>query len=71
MSDFERLNPWCIIRQRPNLQRLIVARCRRRVDAEAYLQIINRLIPHVKHTLVFDPTPEQEEKVELEEKRSL
>jgi hypothetical protein len=30
MTYFEKLHPWCIIRPLPNLQRRIIARCRRR-----------------------------------------
>jgi hypothetical protein len=62
MTYFEKLHPWCIIRPLPNLQRRVVARCRRRSDAEAHLQILRRLIPNVTHTIVFDPTPEQDDR---------
>lgn len=62
MTHFEKLHPWCIIRPLPNLQRLVVARCRRRSDAEAHLQIISRLIPTITHTIVFDPMPDPKER---------
>jgi hypothetical protein len=64
VTYFERLHPWCIIRPLPDLQRRIVARFRRRSDAEAHLQLINRLIPTVSHTIVFDPMPEHEDTCE-------
>ena len=56
MTYFERLHPWCIIRPLPNLQRLIVARCRRRNDAEAHLQILRQLMPTIRHEIIFDIT---------------
>ncbi|MCC5622597.1 hypothetical protein LC574_15240 [Nostoc sp. CHAB 5715] len=49
-------HPWCIIRQLPNIQRLVVARFRRRNDADAYLQILRRLLPAASHVIVFDST---------------
>ncbi len=61
MTYFERLHPWCIIRPLPNLQRLIVARCRRRNDAESHVQILRRLTPNVSYEVVFDITPNDQE----------
>ncbi|MDY6783635.1 MAG: hypothetical protein SW833_14025 [Cyanobacteriota bacterium] len=48
--------PWCIVRQLPNMQHLVVARFRRRNDAEGYLQILRRLLPVSSHVIVFDTT---------------
>lgn len=59
MTYKEQLHPWCIIKPLPNLKRQIVARCRRRNDAEAHLKILQRMIPGIKYTIVFDPTPDQ------------
>ncbi len=61
MTYFNLLHPWCIIRQLPNLQRLVVARFRRRIDAESHLQIISRLIPNVTYEIIFDPAPEEKD----------
>lgn len=61
MTYFNLLHPWCIIRQLPNLQRLVVARFRRRIDAESHLQIISRLIPNVTYEIIFDPAPEKKD----------
>jgi hypothetical protein len=61
MSYFEKLHPWCITRPLPNMQRRTVGRFRRRSDAEAHLQLINRLIPSVTHTIIFDAMPEQDD----------
>ncbi|MBD1887219.1 hypothetical protein [Microcoleus vaginatus] len=49
-------HPWCIVRQLPNMQRLVVARFHRRGDAEGYIQILRRLLPTAKHAIVFDTT---------------
>ena len=61
MTYFNLLHPWCIIRQLPNLQRLVVARFRRRIDAESHLQIISKLIPNVTYEIIFDPAPEEKD----------
>lgn len=47
-------HPWCIIRQLPNLQRIVVARFHRRQDADGYLQILRQLMPNISHVIVFD-----------------
>lgn len=49
-------HPWCIIQQLPNIQRLVVARFRRRNNADAYLQILRRLLPAASHVIIFDST---------------
>ncbi|HAZ48760.1 MAG TPA: hypothetical protein DDW76_09565 [Cyanobacteria bacterium UBA11369] len=66
MTYFEKLHPWCLIRPLPNLQRIIVARFRRRNDAIAHMQVLSRLIPNVTYTIVFDAplkekTPKQKQ----------
>jgi hypothetical protein len=35
MTYLERLSPWCIVKLLPDMQRLVVARCRRRNDKGA------------------------------------
>ncbi|HEY9901601.1 MAG TPA: hypothetical protein V6D43_04105 [Candidatus Sericytochromatia bacterium] len=57
MSYLEKLHPWCIIRHLPNMQNPVVARFRRRNDAESHLQVLHRLIPSVTFTIIFDVTP--------------
>lgn len=59
MTYFNLLHPWCIIRSLPNLQGSVVARFRRRNDAESHLKIISRLIPSVTYEIIFDPAPEE------------
>lgn len=53
------LTPWCIIRPLPNMQRQIVARCRRRNDADSHLQVLRRLMPTIPFEVVFDITPDE------------
>ncbi len=60
MTYKHQLAPWCIIRHQPNLKHCIVARCRRRSDAEAHLQVLRRLMPTLSFTIIFDITPEDE-----------
>ncbi|MBD2580128.1 hypothetical protein [Oscillatoria sp. FACHB-1406] len=55
MSYIERLHPWCIVRFLPNLRHIIVARFRRRNDAIAHLDVLQRLIPNATLTVVFEP----------------
>jgi len=55
MTYADRLSPWCIIRALPNLQRLTVARFRRRGDAEAHLKTLRRMLPSANCEIVFDP----------------
>ena len=55
MTYLERLSPWCIVKLRPNMQRQVVARCRRRNDAEEHLRVLRRLLPSARFAIVFDP----------------
>ncbi|WP_242050743.1 hypothetical protein [Oculatella sp. FACHB-28] len=48
------LHPWCIVRSFPNAHTLVVARFRRRNDAEAQLRALQRLIPVATFCIVFD-----------------
>ncbi|HEY9893459.1 MAG TPA: hypothetical protein V6D37_17020, partial [Candidatus Sericytochromatia bacterium] len=48
------LSPWCIIRSLPDLQQNIVARFRRRNDAESRLKILQKLTPNAAFSIVFD-----------------
>lgn len=58
MTYKTQLFPWCIIRPKANIQQIIVARFRRRSDAEAHLQILRQLLPNAPHTIIFDITPD-------------
>jgi hypothetical protein len=61
MTYKDQLQPWCIVRDLPNLQRIVVVRFRRRSEAEAYLQVLRRLLPTTAHRLLFDPAMESAE----------
>lgn len=61
MTYLEKLNPWCVVRLLPSMQHQIVARFRRRSDAEAHLQILHRLITGVNFTIIFSPVLEQQD----------
>lgn len=55
MSYRDRLSPWCIIQLLPQMQRSVVARFRKRNDAEAHLRALQRLNPSLPYEIVFDP----------------
>lgn len=55
MMYYQQLHPWCIMRLLPKMQRQVVARFRRRNDAEAHLQALRRLQPAANYEIVFDP----------------
>lgn len=54
MSYSEKLHPWCIVRLNNNLQHKTVARFRRRNDAIAHREALQRLSPGVNYTVIFD-----------------
>ncbi len=58
MTYYAKLHPWCIVRSRPDMRSLIIARFRRRSDAEAHLQILKANTPNVPYSIIFDTTPE-------------
>lgn len=61
MTYRDKLNPWCIIRPVSSVQMRIVARFRRRSDAEEHLKILKRLMPDVPFEIMFDIAPEDRE----------
>ena len=55
MSSYrDSLSPWCIIRSFPNARTIVVARFRRRSDAEVQLHTLHRLMPTVPLSIMFD-----------------
>ena len=50
----DRLNRWLVVRSLPNMQRIIVARCRNCSDADGYLQILRQLMPDGSFIVMFD-----------------
>ena len=61
MTYRDKLSPWCIIRPISSVQMRIVARFRRRSDAEGHLQILKRLMPDIPFEIMFDVAPEDKE----------
>ncbi|HEY9675595.1 MAG TPA: hypothetical protein V6D11_29400 [Waterburya sp.] len=68
MTYFNQLYPWCIIKPLPNLQRQMIARFRRRNEAESHLQVIRRLLPGVTYMIIFDPMLEQDENTDVSDR---
>ncbi|MBD2071802.1 hypothetical protein H6F93_30500 [Leptolyngbya sp. FACHB-671] len=62
------LHPWCIVRSFPDSHTLIVARFRRRSDAEAQLRTLQRLIPTASFCIVFD-TGQHFDSAQLQDKQ--
>ena len=61
MTYLERLSPWCIVKLLPNMQRQVIARCRRRNDVEEHLRILRRLLPSARFAIAFDPALERQD----------
>lgn len=55
MTYYDRLHPWCIIRLLPNMQRIVIARFRKRNDAEDHRIALQHLTPEANYAIVFDP----------------
>ncbi len=66
MSYLERLSPWCLVRLRPNMQRLTVGRFRRWNDAHEHMRILRQLVPEANYAIVFDPGLEQQDSTDEE-----
>jgi hypothetical protein len=56
MSYKTKLFPWCIIRPQTDMKQTIVARFRRRSEAESHLEILHQLLPTTHYTIIFDAT---------------
>jgi hypothetical protein len=51
---YNQLHTWCIMQQCPNFQRAVIARFRKRNDAEDYLKALRRLAPNASYLLIFE-----------------
>ena len=51
----DRLRRWIVVRLLPNMQRITVARCVGKSDADGYVQIMRRLVPEAQFVVMFDP----------------
>jgi len=56
MTYSDRLKHWAIVRLLPKMQRVVIERFRRRVDAEGHLQFLQQCIPTATFIVVFDVT---------------
>jgi hypothetical protein len=54
MNYFDQLHPWCLMRLLPNLQNRVIARFRRRNDAEAHMRVLRQQVPTSRYEIVFD-----------------
>ncbi|MEG3857590.1 hypothetical protein [Microcoleus sp. herbarium12] len=54
MTYFEKLHPWCLIRLLPNCQRIVVARFRKRNDADEHLRVLQRLVKNRTFVIIFE-----------------
>lgn len=54
MNYFDQLHPWCLMRLVPNLQNQLIARFRKRNDAEAHMRVLRQHAPTARYEIVFD-----------------
>ncbi|MGB6301199.1 MAG: hypothetical protein WBF90_34170 [Rivularia sp. (in: cyanobacteria)] len=54
MTYFKQLHPWCIVRTLPSKECITVARFRRREDALAYLQVLQRKTNNTDFLVTFN-----------------
>ena len=54
MTYYAKLYPWCIVRSRPDMRSLIIARFRRRSDAEGRLLVLKQMLPKVEFAIAFE-----------------
>jgi len=55
MTYREQITPWVVLRQLPNMQRMTLARFRKRSDADSYSQTLRQLDPRLDLVVMFDP----------------
>lgn len=60
MTYKEQLNPWTVQQQLPDVERRILARFRRRVDADSYLNAMQQMRPGSSFSVVFAVEPPSE-----------
>lgn len=54
MTYCEQLKPWCIVRDIPNQENIVVKRFRRRDDAVAYLQVLKQSARDIAFQIIFN-----------------
>ncbi len=53
MTYQEKLNPWTVQNQHPNLGQQVIARFRRRGEADAYLNAMQQMRPSMRLSVAF------------------
>ena len=51
----QQLNPWCVVRHLPKMQRVVVGRFRSQSDAQGHMTVLRGLVPNTSHKIIFDP----------------
>jgi hypothetical protein len=57
MAYRDQLYPWCIVHSVHGAQSTVVARFRRRTDAEAHLRILRQTHPSFTYRILFEKAP--------------
>ena len=55
MTYKDRLSPWCVVRHLPQSPGQVIARFRRRNNAEDHLRAIEKIAPPAEYSIVFAP----------------
>lgn len=55
MTYQTQLQPWCIVRQLPEMKRVIVDRFRRYQDADERVKLLRRQAPQSTFVVLFEP----------------
>jgi hypothetical protein len=55
MTYQTQLRPWCIVRQLPEMKRVIIDRFRHYPDAEARVRLLRQQMPNGTYTVLFEP----------------
>ena len=58
-SSKPKLNPclWCVVRQLPNMQQIVLGRYRKRAEADGHLALLRQQMPHGSFAIIFDAPP--------------
>lgn len=54
MPYSDQLSPWVVYRLLPNCQRLLLARFRKRNNAEDYIRVLRQMQPQIDLTITFE-----------------
>lgn len=61
MTYKEKLQPWCIVRNLPDMSSTFIARFRSRSDAQGHMQLLRANNPTTSYQVVFNVTPKEAE----------